>query len=278
MPKGEDAAFRTFVECANSGKSWAQSRLGHVYLQHRLQMPFTIKNPPLDKKKGLQYIKLAADQNETNALYALGQFYHEGMNGVKKDKAKAKQMFEMASNTGHTKAQTALGAIYCQNGGRKNILKAVRYFTLAYNKDETAQAALFFGQLYYRGDGGFRKSLLLANHYFGETAKKGEKRVYLSLTETLGSIHHQYYHIPLPGHNVMPLSMYWARQAAAAGYPEGSRIVDSWQQNMSNACFNLSKCKTKSSVDDGKKCCAKCKAVWYCSKECQGKQNLILAN
>ena len=238
-------------------------------------MPFTFKTPPLDKKKGLKYIKLAADQNEPNALYALGQFYHEGMNGVKKDKAKAKQMLEMASNKGHPKAQSALGAIYFQNGGRKNILKAVRYCTLAYNKDETAQAAFFFGQLYQHGEGGFRKSLLLANHYFSEAAKKGEKRAYPSLVETLGSIHHQYYHgLPFPGHNVMPLCLYWARQAAAAGYPAGSRIVDSWQ-NMSNTCFNLSKCKTKSS---GKKCCAKCKAVWYCSKECQGKQdNLILA-
>ena len=42
--KGPKASMNEFVKSADSGKAWAQSRLGHAYLQHRMKLPFY--NPP----------------------------------------------------------------------------------------------------------------------------------------------------------------------------------------------------------------------------------------
>ena len=44
LPKGEKASMDDFVKCAESGQAWAQSRLGHAYLHHRMLLPF--ENPP----------------------------------------------------------------------------------------------------------------------------------------------------------------------------------------------------------------------------------------
>lgn len=227
-----------------------------------------------DKKKGLKYIKLAADQDEPTALYALGQFHHEGMNGIQKDEAKAKVFFENASNQGHSKSQIALGVLAFGRGGDEEAMKkAIHYFTLACNKDDTGQVACMFAQLYQHGRGGFEKSLLMAKHYYGEAARKGERRAYFPLAMPLMDFSLQYLNgLSLPGHNVNPLCMSWARKAVEVGESDASVYVDAWQKNMSSMCHHL-KCKGKEKADgetDGKKkACSKCKSIWYCCKECQ---------
>lgn len=225
MPKGEDACSAQLVQCAEKGKSWAQSRMGHMHL-NLLSTPFQ-KNLPIDKKKGLKFIKLAADGDEPNALYSLGHFFFEGTNGVKKDEARARVLYQKASGLGHTNSQLTLGALHFRDGalhekiinhpsrGDASMMKAAHYFTLAYNQDETGQAAICFAQFYQHGTGGFSKSLPLANHYLKEAAEKGEKRAYFPLSMTLMDLYEIYYDgLPCPGHNAMPMSQYWARRSS----------------------------------------------------------------
>lgn len=109
LPKGQKESMAEFVKSAESGRAWAQSRLGHAYLHHRMILPF--ENPPRDVQEGLKYIRLAAEQDEPTALYALGQFHYEGMNGIRRDVRRAQVFFERASNKGHTKSQMTLGVL-----------------------------------------------------------------------------------------------------------------------------------------------------------------------
>jgi len=224
-------------------------------------------------KKGLKFIKLAAEQDEPTALYALGQFHYEGMNGIKKDVEKAKVFFERASNKGHTKSQMTLGVLAFGRGTDDYAMKrAVHYFSLACNKDDTGEIDMMFAQLCEHGKGGFEKSLLLSKHYYGEAAKKGDKRAFYPLAKILMEVHRKYFGIPISGHCLVPLAMYWAVKAKEAGEESASVFVEKWEGCMSRVCFNTTKCKCKGGATSSnvkKNACSRCKSVWYCSKECQ---------
>ena len=142
------------------------------------------------------------------------------MNGIKRDVEKAKVFFEKAANKGHTKSQITLGVLAFGKGTDEYAMKrAVHYFSLVYNKDETGQTDMMFAQLYEHGMGGFEKSLLLSKHYYGEAAKKGDTRAFYPLAKILMEVHHKYFGIPIPGYYIVPLAMSWARKAKEAGEP-----------------------------------------------------------
>lgn len=219
---------------------------------------------------------MAADQDEPTALYALGQFHQEGMNGIKRDVVKANVFFEKASNRGHTKSQITLAVLAFGRGTDNDAMKkAVHYYSLAYSKDVTGEIDIMFAQLYEHGKGGFEKSLLLSKHYYGEATKKGEKRAYLPLAMSMSELHGKYFNgMPIPGYNITPFAMSWARKSKEAGEPGAckgaSKFIEGWEKNMSGVCHHMSKCKGKDGALDGKKmACSKCKSVWYCCKECQ---------
>ena len=44
LPKGQKESMAEFVQSAESGSAWAQSRLGHAYLHHRMILQYD--NPP----------------------------------------------------------------------------------------------------------------------------------------------------------------------------------------------------------------------------------------
>ena len=217
---------------------------------------------------------MAAEQDEPTALYALGQFHYEGMNGIRRDVRRAQVFFERASNKGHTKSQMTLGVLAFGRGSDDYALRrAVHYFSLACNKDDTGEIDMMFAQLYEHGKGGFEQSLLLSKHYYGEAAKKGENRAYLPLAMAMSNFHRKYFHgMPIPGHNVMPQAMFWARKAKETGEPgaiKGASVfIKEWEKRMSGICHHTTKCKDKA-ADGEKKACSKCKSVWYCCKVCQ---------
>ena len=83
------------------------------------------------KKEGCEYIKLAVDQGDVDAIYTLGICFLKG-DGVDKDEKTAMEYFKMAADKGYSKAQYEY-AIGLLNGlgVQKNISDSLDLFKLA---------------------------------------------------------------------------------------------------------------------------------------------------
>ena len=59
---------------------------------------------------------------------------------------------------------------------------------------------------------------------------------------------------------------FWLRKSCDIGYHEARKMLKNWESDWQRVCANYSK-----EAETGEKCkqCSKCKAQWYCSKECQ---------
>lgn len=150
--------------------------------------------------------------------------------------------------------------------------KAAYYLTLAYCKNPDLRAGYMLGYFFYHGLGGLDKSPYRARYYLEEAASKGNKNAFTSLALTLMEIDKIRYNSStscLPGHNSMPRCLFWARKAAACGDPRAIQVVAQGERMFQQSCAN---CKKRPDSVTGKlKGCARCKAVWYCGKDCQVK-------
>ena len=79
----------------------------------------------------------------------------------------------------------------------------------------------------------------------------------------------QYMEIDLPGHCAIPRILHWLRKAAANGDSDAARRAEQIEKVAKQEC---SYCYKKAgSIKETLKCCAKCKAAWYCGRDCQVK-------
>jgi len=85
---------------ANKGRAWAQTHIGTCYLRG-------VNGYDLDKKKGLQFIKQAADQRWPDALFEMAMA-HRGET-LERDESKYMYYLKEAANLGHPDAQRMLG-------------------------------------------------------------------------------------------------------------------------------------------------------------------------
>lgn len=70
------------------------------------------KNIKQDPKGAVRLLKQAANQGDVYAIYALGNVYYQGQNGVAVDEQKGLRLFIQAAEKGLSAAQVTLAKIY----------------------------------------------------------------------------------------------------------------------------------------------------------------------
>jgi len=114
--KGE----QTLVEAADGGNATAQFQLGISYLDAG------------QTKKGLKYVRQAANQNQPAAQYRLAKLYEAGI-GVTADPDMARELTERAARSGNRIAMHDLGLYYAEGRGgvERNLPTALSWFEKA---------------------------------------------------------------------------------------------------------------------------------------------------
>lgn len=96
-----DRQLKKILRSAQKGYSLAQSAMGDIHERQRQ------KGKQEDAQEALHWYKLAAAQDEPNAMYNLGRIYRDGC-GVKKNTEKARMWFEKAAKKKNEEAKKAL--------------------------------------------------------------------------------------------------------------------------------------------------------------------------
>jgi uncharacterized protein len=118
--------------------------------------------------------RLAAENGNTDARYALGSMYTYG-EGMAADYQKAEKWYRLAAENGHRDAQYTLGLIYGsgQQGLAQDLQKAVKWYRLA-AAQEHINALLNLGRIYERGYGqGIRRDYREAVKWYHLAAERG---------------------------------------------------------------------------------------------------------
>ena len=70
-----------------------------------------------------------------------------------------------------------------------------------------------------------------------------------------------------PGHNCIPKVLFWLRKAVTNGYhdPQAINLIEKIKSDRDKSC---AVCDVKKATVSA---CVRCKAIWYCGKECQVK-------
>ncbi len=106
-PSKEDL-FQAILPEAQAGKAWAQSLAGQFIL-----VGIGVQATP---EVAVQWLKLAAEQDDVEAIYHLAMAYHQG-NGVEKDCAKSQELFRKLAEAGFSAGDHSIGMMYATGDG-----------------------------------------------------------------------------------------------------------------------------------------------------------------
>ena len=264
----EEESISLIKQRADDGRSWAQTQVGVWYFNGS-------DGFPVDRREALKWFELAADSRHTPALYLLSYIYMEGLDGiVRQSDSTAMSLMKDAADLGYSEAQYELAEMYLdRNSGGEDQRKAALYMTLAYSQDQyPLSAASLMGNFFYSGFGGLSKSLYLAKYYLEEAAGKRCDAAHCPLAMTLLQLGDLQYKgmDDIPGHCCIPMVLFWARKAAVRedySKADAIKLIGQLERVLKKHCANCVRGATRFS---GKmKQCARCKAAWYCGRECQ---------
>ena len=279
---------------AEKGQPQFQLQVGKSYL-------YGSDGYPRNVKKGLELLNLAIEQRHPMALYHMGLLCRESNNSswdnegfaelLPQSDAKAMQFLKEAADLGLVDAMMELANMYWGPEGDTDedaLKNGIHYATLAYHHSHHKlykDNPKFDGMLAYNMGTVFQntfqgdfvnvlklsKSQLLyrARHYFEEAAKKGYENAYYALARTLLNMTTDN-SVPVAGLLLTQQIVFWARKATKGGNSrlEAASLVEKVENIMKQSCAT---CHKKADIDVEFKRCAKCKSIWYCSKECQVK-------
>jgi len=120
----------------------AAYQLGLMYKRGVLSVPYMP-----DYHQAAHYFRLAAENGNTEAAYALATLYFNPTGTFKKDFEKAQKWFRTAADQGHTGAQYILGYMCRYGHVKQNLELAIHYFEAAAQKGHILSAA-HLGLLY----------------------------------------------------------------------------------------------------------------------------------
>mmetsp|Transcript_11815 Transcript_11815/g.25756 ORF Transcript_11815/g.25756 Transcript_11815/m.25756 type:complete len:446 (-) Transcript_11815:28-1365(-) len=251
---------------ADRGVSWAQKDYG----THLVHGRHGFKKQGMT---GLEWIKKSAAQNYPPALHELSNIYRKGMASVlRKSQEEANELLLKSANLGHVPANSILSGFYFggTNGFEKNLDEFYFRSSVTLALDNTREeAARVLGSLHFFEHGIPEPSLYLACYYLNIVACEDDHGIachlyseaVLKLTEYL----HDGCHANL-GSNAVPAIMFWLRKSRDLGYEDEERLLEKGETICQSRCAN---CKKGAQAGEKFKQCSKCKAQWYCSKECQ---------
>jgi len=104
LDKGNfEEAMKLLKEAASAGNAAAAFAVGDLYL--------TGKGTNASLPKAVEWYKMAAEKGHGNAMLRLGQIYHQGGEGLKKDETRASFYLQGAAEAGIAQAWSKLGQI-----------------------------------------------------------------------------------------------------------------------------------------------------------------------
>ena len=249
---------------ANKGRAWAQANVGTWYLRG-------LHGFALDKQKGLQFIKQAADQRWPDALFEMAMEYR--VETLERDESKYMYYLKEAANLGHPDAQRMLGAYDRQ---KDDNIMLLHYITLAASQGNSTACGIL-GHYFSSAEWcpcGLTKSLILAKHYSKmslEEDEDGHPLPAFNLSLALYRLGLQRYEeiMEIPGHSPIPKALFWARKGLEdETFPLRDNltfILSAMENEVKNHCAN---CRKKTECSSLKRC-IRCLGAWYCGKDCQ---------
>ena len=266
MPTGTVAEVATrMVALAERGVGWAQADVGKGMIMGRAGFK-------KQEKAGLEWLNKAAAQNHPPALYSLSAFHRDGRAALLvKSEEKANELLLKAANLGHISANSelAIGCFAGINGFGEDRDEACFRASVAFALDNTdGRAAWVLGAFHHYEEVVPDPSRYLACYYLN-IAANGEAdsmACYLYSQELykLGDCLHDMAEIP--GSNALPAMFFWLRKSRDLGYSDAIDRLKEWEARGQRKCVE---CLKDAVVGVNFKHCSKCRAQWYCSKECQ---------
>ncbi|KAL7526512.1 hypothetical protein ACHAWF_001801 [Thalassiosira exigua] len=276
---------------ANAGRVWAQITLASHYCQGRYGYP-------IDRRKAFGILKPIVDAqydsctNYSEALYLIAGLYHEGTEGAPQPCfLSVMKYLTDAANRGHSRAQYQLAQKYVAMGGDDNMAKAALYSTLGSSQGDIDSSRML-GDFFRSGSGGLNKSVYRSKKYYFDAAEKGSAHASYNLSiALLGICDLEYGHdcpkvesppnhlqfdpkmTSITGHSCLPRALFWLRKSLTA-----ERDIEHDRSNSINAIGFLEEIGKEACAECRReavcfpqplKACVRCKAVWYCGKECQ---------
>ena len=113
-----DELTETYYSCC--GKSTCGGCLYSVSISGKAQCPFCNSDQDNKTDEGrVEEMMKRVEANDAGAMFALGTYYSQGLNGLQQDDAKAKQLWTQAATLGSSNAHYQLGVFYYQTGDMK---------------------------------------------------------------------------------------------------------------------------------------------------------------
>ncbi len=157
VEKEEEVARKATEGKAQAEKGMEELKLaaeqGDAEAQFRLgQMYYEGEGVPQDNAEAFKWYRMVAEQGDASAQYRLGWMYHSGK-GVPQDYAEAVRWYRTAAEQGHANAQFILGFMYENGEGiPQGDVEAVKWFRMAAEQG-IALAQYSLGEMYINGRG-----------------------------------------------------------------------------------------------------------------------------
>ena len=118
--------IKWLIEKADAGDPIAQNNVGYNYL-------YGLNGFKKDTDKAIEYLNLAANQEQVNAMTTVGWFYFTGEFGAPKDNEQAIYWNQRASDLGFTVASYNMGFFYYSGfvGLDQDLKQAKKYWLLS---------------------------------------------------------------------------------------------------------------------------------------------------
>ena len=250
---------------AERGLSWAQTHAGKGMIQG-------IQGFRKQEKAGLKWIKKAVAQNHPSALWYFSELYRFGVASVlDKSQEKANELLMRSANLGYAAANSEVARSYLAgtHGFEEDLEEAIFRATVAHALDASNKSAAMTLGFHLMVEQATELSPYLSCYYLNIAANKGVDGIACYLYSIVLGKLSQHLHnsqVEIPGSNVVPAAFSWLRRSRDLGYNDARGRLKELESNVQSYCANCSK---EAKTGDNFKQCSKCKAQWYCSKECQ---------
>ena len=206
---------------------------------------------------------LGAKKGDPNCQYMIGNRYHQGSDGLPKSPEDAKRWWLAAAEQGHAVAEFYLAGMLREEGNNAEYL---RYLRSSASKGLDG-ACCMLGKNYYKGKHGIQRSTEEAIHLVTPPAERGHPESMELLGIALCIPDNPHLSPPVPCNNPnFSKGVHWLRRAAEIGNQSSITGLEILEKEASSKCFC---CNKASPHEQAFLRCSRCRAAWYCRKDCQ---------